>query len=125
MISFMISVVPPKPCRTGHVIARLPQATPVQAAEVRGVAGLRRASPACWPDTTTWYLSASDTTARATATAAYRPRARTVTTLMIWSAVYALTMLADLRHAARLAAAAKLTGSGCRASLRAAVMVTS
>jgi hypothetical protein len=30
-----------------------------------------------------------------------------MTTLMIWSAMYALTMLADLRHAARSAATAK------------------
>jgi hypothetical protein len=43
--------------------------------------------------------------ARARATAAYRPGASTVTTLMV-SAVCALTMLADLRHAAWLAAAA-------------------
>ena len=40
------------------------------------------------------------------------PAGRTVTTLMISSAVCALMMLADLRHAARSAAAAKLTGSG-------------
>ena len=51
-------------------------------------------------------------TARAMATAGYQPGAWTVTTLMIWSAVYAVTMLADLRHAGWLAAAAKVTGSG-------------
>jgi hypothetical protein len=50
--------------------------------------------------------------ARARATAAYRPGASTVTTLMMVPAVCALTMLADLRHAAWLAAAAKVTGSG-------------
>ena len=50
--------------------------------------------------------------ARATATAAYRPGASTVTTLMMVPAVCALTMLADLRQAAWLAAAAKVTGSG-------------
>jgi hypothetical protein len=50
--------------------------------------------------------------ARATATAAYRPGASTVTTLMMVPAVCAVTMLAGLRHAAWLAAAAKVTGSG-------------
>lgn len=69
-------------------------------------------------------MSASDTTARATAAAAYRPGARTVTTLMIWSAVYALTMLADLRHAAWSAATAKPTGSGSRPPSREIVMMT-
>jgi hypothetical protein len=38
--------------------------------------------------------------ARATATAAYRPGASTVTTLMMVPAVCEVTMLADLRHAA-------------------------
>ena len=55
-------------------------------------------------------MSAPETTARATATAAYRPGASTVTTLMMVPAVCALTMLADLRQAAWLAAAAKVTG---------------
>ena len=50
--------------------------------------------------------------ARAMATAAYRTGASTVTTLMMVSAVCGVTMLADLRHAAWLAAAAKVTGSG-------------
>jgi hypothetical protein len=50
--------------------------------------------------------------ARATATAAYRPGVSTVTTLMMVSAVCALRMLAGLRHAAWLAAAAKVAGSG-------------
>ena len=63
-------------------------------------------------------------TARAIATAVYRAGAWTVTTLMMWSAVYALTMLADLRHAARSAAAAKLTGSGSQPPSRATVMGT-
>ncbi len=63
-------------------------------------------------------------TARATATAGYQPGAWTVTTLIIWSAVCALTMLADLRHAARSAAAAKLTGSGSQPPSRATVMGT-
>jgi hypothetical protein len=44
--------------------------------------------------------------ARATATAAYRLGASAVTTLMMVPAVCALAMLADLRHAAWLAAAA-------------------
>ena len=70
-------------------------------------------------------LSASDTTARATARAAYRPGAVTVTTLMIASAVCALMMLADLRDAARSAATAKVTGSGSRPPSRATVMMTS
>jgi hypothetical protein len=42
---------------------------------------------------------------------------------MIWSAVYALTMLADLRHAARPAVAAKITGSGGWPSSCVTVMV--
>ena len=46
-----------------------------------------------------WRLSASDTTAPASATAAYRSGAVTVTTLMILSARCALMMLADLLHA--------------------------
>ena len=50
--------------------------------------------------------------ARAAAAAAYRLGASTVPTLMMVPAVCALTMLADLRHAAWLAAAAKVTGSG-------------
>ncbi len=62
-------------------------------------------------------MSASETMARATATAAYRLGASTVTTLMMVPAVCALTMLADLRHAAWLAAAAKVTGSGNLAAL--------
>jgi hypothetical protein len=41
----------------------------------------------------------------------------TVTTLMMVSAVCGVTMLADLRHAAWLAAAAKVTGSGNLAAL--------
>ncbi|HJY61338.1 MAG TPA: hypothetical protein VJ418_33565 [Streptosporangiaceae bacterium] len=45
-------------------------------------------------------MRASDTTALATATAAYRWDAVTVTTLMILSARCALLMLADLPHAA-------------------------
>ncbi len=44
--------------------------------------------------------------ARATATAAYRLGASSVTTQMVVSAVCAMTMLADLRHAGWLA--------GCR-----------
>jgi len=59
-----------------------------------------------------WRLSASDTTALATATAAYRWGAVTVTTLMILSAMCALMIVADLPHAAWLAAAANATGSG-------------
>ncbi len=66
----------------------------------------------CWLSAGACCLSASETMARATATAAYRPGASTVTTLMMVPAVCAVTMLADLRHAAWLAAAAKVTGSG-------------
>jgi hypothetical protein len=69
-------------------------------------------SPAEWLNDTVWRFSASDTTARATATAAYRPGAVTVTMLMILSARCALITLADLRHAARSAAAANARGSG-------------
>jgi hypothetical protein len=57
-------------------------------------------------------LSASATTARATATAAGRSGAATKTTQMICLAVCALTTLAFLRDAAWLAAAAKAAGSG-------------
>ena len=57
-------------------------------------------------------LSASDTTALATATAAYRSGAVIATALMILSARCALMMLADLRHAAWSAAAANGAGSG-------------
>jgi len=48
-----------------------------------------------------------------------------VTTLMIVSAVCTLTMLADLRDAARSAAAEYATGSGSWPSLRATLMTTS
>ena len=51
-------------------------------------------------DDTTGHLSASDTTARATATAAGCSTARIVTMLTIWLAVCALTMLAALAYAA-------------------------
>jgi hypothetical protein len=47
-----------------------------------------------------------------------------VTTLMMVSAVCALTMLADLRHAAWLAVAAKATGSGIWTPSHETVMVT-
>jgi hypothetical protein len=50
--------------------------------------------------------------ARATATAAYQLGASTVTTLKMAPTVCALTMPAGLRHAAWLAAAAKVAGSG-------------
>jgi hypothetical protein len=56
-------------------------------------------------DDTPWRSSAADTTALATATAAYRSGAVTVTMLMILSARCALMMLADLHHAASSAAA--------------------
>ena len=68
-------------------------------------------SSADWLDDTAWRLSASDTTARATAAAAYRSGALTVTTLMILSARCAL-MLADLLHAAWQAVTANAAGSG-------------
>ena len=57
-------------------------------------------------------LSASATTARATATAEGRSGAATPTTQMISSAVCALTTLAFKLDAARLAATAKAAGSG-------------
>jgi hypothetical protein len=57
-------------------------------------------------------LSASATTARATATAAGQSGAATQTTQMISSAVCALTTLAFLLEAAWLAATANAAGSG-------------
>ena len=62
-------------------------------------------------------MSASDTTALATATAAYRWGAVTVTTLMILSARCALMILADLPHAAWSAAAANAAGVGTVAAI--------
>jgi len=56
-------------------------------------------------------LSVSETTARATAAAAGWSAARTVTMLMIWLAVCALTMLAALADAACPAATANPAGS--------------
>ena len=70
-------------------------------------------------------MSASDTTALATATAAYRSGAVTVTMLMILSARCALTMLADLPHAARSAAAVNAAGSGTELPSHPTVTVTS
>ena len=70
-------------------------------------------------------MSASDTTARATAWAAYRPGAVTVTTLMIVPAVCTLMMLADRRDAAWSAATANVTGSGSWPPSRATLMMTS
>ena len=64
-------------------------------------------------DDATGRLNASETTARATATAAGWSAARTVTTLMIWLAVCALTMLAALADAACPAATANSAGFGC------------
>ena len=75
-----------------------------QAADGGGVSASARASPTWWPADGARCLSASDTTARATVTAAYRSGACTVTMLMILSSMCALTMLADLRHAALSAA---------------------
>jgi|HubBroStandDraft_6_1064221.scaffolds.fasta_scaffold435262_2 hypothetical protein len=57
-----------------------------------------------------WRLSASETTALATATAACRSGAVTGTTLMTLSARCALMMLADLLQAAWPAAAADTAG---------------
>ena len=62
-------------------------------------------------DDATGRFSASETTARATATAAGWSAARTVTMLMIWLAVCALTMLAALADAACPAATANPAGS--------------
>ena len=61
-------------------------------------------------DDATGRFSASETTARATATAAGWCAARMVTTLMIWLAVCALTMLAALADAACSASAANSAG---------------
>jgi hypothetical protein len=70
-------------------------------------------------------LSASDTTARATAKAAKWLGAVTVTTLMIATAVCTLMMLADRRDAAWSAATANTTGSGSWPPSRATLMMTS
>src|SRR5438045_6940806 len=75
----------------------------VASCQAAGSARCWARSSAEWLDDRAWRFSASETTARATATAAYRPGAVTVTTLMILPARYALIMLADLRHAARSA----------------------
>ena len=85
----------------------------------------RGASLPNWTGEGAWSLSASDTTARATARAAYRPGAVTVTTLMIVSARCTLMMLADRRDAARSAATANVTGSGSWPPSRATLMMTS
>ena len=63
-------------------------------------------------DDATGRFSASETTARATATAAGWSAARTVTMLTIWLAVCALTMLAALADAACSAATANSAGFG-------------
>jgi hypothetical protein len=70
--------------------------------QAAGLGAIWARSSAEWLDDRAWRFSASDTTARATATAAYRFGAVTVTALMILSARCALMMLADLRHAASL-----------------------
>jgi len=77
-----------------------------------------------WMGEGAWSLSASDTTARATARAAYRPGAVTVTTLMIVSAMCTLMMLANRRDAAWSAATANVTGSGSWPPSRATLMIS-
>ena len=76
-------------------------------------------------DDATGCFSASETTARATATAAGWFAARTVTMLMIWLAVCALTMLAALADTARSAATANSAGFGWSLPSLSTVMVTS
>ena len=88
------------------------------------LAGYPGTAAACRMDDKAWRLSASATTARATATAATRSGAMTVTMLMILSARCALMMLADLLHAARLAAAVNAAGSGRELPSHATVTVT-
>ena len=78
--------------RSGSGCSLSPRATAV-------IAGLLAGRGAC-------YLSAPETMARTAATAACRLGASAVTTLMMVPAVCALAMLADLHHAAWLAAAA-------------------
>src|SRR6185312_16405576 len=70
-------------------------------------------------------LSVSETTARATAAAAGWSAARTVTMLMIWLAVCALTMLAALADAACPAATANPAGSAGSPPSLSTVTVTS
>ena len=74
-------------------------------------------------DDATGRFSASETTARATA--AGRSAARTVTMLMIWLAVCALTMLTALADAACPAATANSAGFGELPPSLSMVMVTS
>ena len=69
-------------------------------------------------------MSASETTALATATAPYRFGAVTVTTLMILSTRCALMMLADLLQVAWPAAAVNAAGSGREPPSHPAVTVT-
>jgi hypothetical protein len=76
-------------------------------------------------DDATGRVSASETTARATATAAGWFAARTVTMLMIWLAVCALTMLAALADAACSAATANSAGFRWSPPSLSTVMVTS
>ena len=100
---------------TGHLNAVVRD---VQRRGLPGHPGLRAAAPSRLQrsgqrvDDATGRFSASETTARATATAAGWSAARTVTMLMIWLAVCALTMLTALADAARSAAAANSAGPG-------------
>lgn len=73
----------------------------------------------------TGQLTASDTTVRATATAAGWSAARTVTTLMICLAVCALRILAALIDAVYSAATANSAGLEWAPSSLSTVMVTS
>jgi hypothetical protein len=76
-------------------------------------------------DGATGRFSASETTAGATATAAGWSAAKTVTMLMIWLAVCALTMLAALADAACSAATANSAGLRWSPPSLSTVMVTS
>ena len=84
----------------------------VASCQAAGSARRRARSCAEWLADRPWRFSGSETTARATATAACRPGAVTVTTVMILPGRCALTMLAGRRHAAWPAAVANVAGSG-------------
>src|SRR5689334_8854781 len=104
-----------------YVQRRGPPGHPV----LRAAAPSRPQRPGQRMDDATGRLSAPETTARATATAAGWPAARTVTMLMIWLAVCALTMLAALADAACPAATANPAGSAGSPPSLSTVTVTS
>src|SRR5712672_132859 len=94
------------------VVRDVQRREPPECAVLRAAAPSRLQRSGQRVDDATGRFSASETTASATTTAAGWFAARTVTMLMIWLAVYALTMLAALADAACPAATANSAGSG-------------